>query len=321
MYSKYSYNIGATKANILADVVAILTGTTDKALLSAVCDETNTEILTTYDPAGWTVHDATPVQADTVVLKSPCEGDAAQFKYVSVQVTDTPAERIKLQLWDTWDEVTAHTGTNPAGNTTDGYSQRWSSTTIGTLYICANSGLLYILSQLSGVLGSATSNFAAMVAEGSRGFNWCDVGEGFMPACIFPATGTTSGTPMHGFRIEFSRCKLVTGGIQSSAKSYLRGGPAVLVPTTDAPSSYPLSSYQQNQNGSRSSIMTPIWAWPGVLENGPALDSFTPSKILTFGVSGGTGTWFDTVSLNGIVYVALGVSIASGTPFVMIRQG
>lgn len=57
MYSRYNYTSGATQAQIVADIVAILTGTTSTASLSSGCDTTNSFINTTYNAAGWSLYD------------------------------------------------------------------------------------------------------------------------------------------------------------------------------------------------------------------------------------------------------------------------
>lgn len=56
MYTKYVYNAGATSDNIKNDIIAILTGETNKANLSASCNKSSTDIFSTI-AAGWTSHD------------------------------------------------------------------------------------------------------------------------------------------------------------------------------------------------------------------------------------------------------------------------
>lgn len=54
MFAKYTYVPNSAKENVLADIIAILTGTTDKALLSPHCSQENTYInKTAATPAGW----------------------------------------------------------------------------------------------------------------------------------------------------------------------------------------------------------------------------------------------------------------------------
>jgi hypothetical protein len=106
MYAQYVYKAGSTKANVLADIVALLTGTTNKALLSADCVQVNTEILTTESVAGWTLHDGA-AGTNRVILSAPCE-DAVFTKYVGIDINTDG--NFKFGGASTWDAV-AHTGT------------------------------------------------------------------------------------------------------------------------------------------------------------------------------------------------------------------
>jgi hypothetical protein len=190
MWAKYTYNASVSQANLLADLVAILTGTTDKTTLSADCDQANTEILATYDVAGWTVHDAS-AGTNAQVLKAPCEGDAAQFKYVEIN-TNT-AGQVFMGLWESWNETT-HVGTNLAYQSkTSNYGQRYSTTLTGQVYISASSGRLMLYGVSAAGNGSANAVGAATgVIEGGRAFTWCAVGQGFTPAAFLRTSAAYS---------------------------------------------------------------------------------------------------------------------------------
>jgi hypothetical protein len=73
MYARYNYTAAATLVNIINDAVAVLTGETNKANLSVGCDQANTFILTTYNVAGWLLHDQTvkSVGAATITQAAP----------------------------------------------------------------------------------------------------------------------------------------------------------------------------------------------------------------------------------------------------------
>lgn len=70
MYAKYNYGALSTIANIHADICAILTGTTDKATLSANCDQVNTTISAAYNVAGWVTHDLTANSLGTCTISN-----------------------------------------------------------------------------------------------------------------------------------------------------------------------------------------------------------------------------------------------------------
>ncbi len=109
MYAKYITNTTSTQADILSDVVAILTGTTDVNTLSASCNKAVTEIHSTYDAAGWELHDAAAA-TNVKVLKAPVYDNPSKYKYLRID-TNT-AGVITLATAETWNAST-HVGTNP----------------------------------------------------------------------------------------------------------------------------------------------------------------------------------------------------------------
>lgn len=162
MFAAYAYKNGATAANILADLVAIFTGTTNVASLSADCDQPNTSILTTYNAAGWTVHDAA-AGTNKVCLKAVCNHDAAVYKYITID-TNT-AGFVILGLWQSWNAGT-HTG--DACNQVPGTSlqQRWSNASTGTLYLLSSARYLAIYGEYGATKGSSSGGASpCFVAE------------------------------------------------------------------------------------------------------------------------------------------------------------
>lgn len=158
MFASYKYNAGATPANILSDLVALLTGETNTANLSASCDKANSSIFAAYDAAGWTLHDSAAA-TNRVVLSAPCV-DGSTTKYVGLD-TNT-ANTLKIGGAETWNAV-AHTGTNIIGtaDTTDcafftGLNSSYYDTSIGGyLYIHSTVRGLIIVGKTSGAVGGA----------------------------------------------------------------------------------------------------------------------------------------------------------------------
>ena len=107
MFALYNYKAGSTKANILADIGKILTGTTDLAQLSTDCGIENSTITAQYDPAGWSIHDAN-CGTGQLCIKAPCL-DGVTFKYVILDMNTLP---FTFKCYETWNAST-HTGTNP----------------------------------------------------------------------------------------------------------------------------------------------------------------------------------------------------------------
>lgn len=211
MYAKYEYNSGATQANILADLVLILTGTTDVNSLSASCNKTNSTITATV-AAGWTVHDAS-AGSGKQVLKAAYVDDGSKFKYAELTVT---ASEIQLHGNETWDN-SAHTYTNKTANTS--YYQRWSSSNIGRVYIFASARFIALATEYSTYYGDSTYGGMSMLCEMSREQPWNTVAAGYPTYALI-----NSGECIYGSmgcyypRLKNNMGNDVTG---ASAKTYL----------------------------------------------------------------------------------------------------
>lgn len=103
MYATLNYNKNASVANILSDVVAVLTGETLVGNLSSNLSALGTSIDATV-PAGWTVHDN--VSATQVVITAPIT-DSARSKFLSIE--STASNKVVANWYKSWDNVT-HTG-------------------------------------------------------------------------------------------------------------------------------------------------------------------------------------------------------------------
>lgn len=202
MYTKYTYSAGATAANVLADVIALLTGETNKANLSASCNQANTEILTSWCVAGWTLHDASAgTNAKAIkAVKLVIAGDPELFKYVVVDTNS--AGYILTKVYETWNE-TAHTGTNLCYNSGTGafYSQRLNLTNGGILYISSSVRHLNIISYQSAVWGSSSYLGSSGCFERTRKAPW-DTGANAYPPFLWAnfgaiANGDTAFAPRY----------------------------------------------------------------------------------------------------------------------------
>lgn len=81
MYAKLQISGTATAAQVVTDIVAVLTGTTDVNELSAQIVKANSQIIST-DPAGWTL--VGDYLATGKVLSAPVADNASQYKYVAI---------------------------------------------------------------------------------------------------------------------------------------------------------------------------------------------------------------------------------------------
>ncbi|MBF0341892.1 MAG: hypothetical protein HQL95_13155 [Magnetococcales bacterium] len=177
MNAKYTYVAGATAANILADLVAILTGETNINNLSASCNKPFTTI-ESITAAGWTLHDAA-AGTNAKCLKAPLADDATTFKYV---VLDTnTAGYVITKVYETWN-ATTHVGTNLAFNSdVVGYQQRVSTTVTGTIYLFATARFMLLASLYSGLWGSSTNAGPSGCFERTRAGAWDTVTAGWPP--------------------------------------------------------------------------------------------------------------------------------------------
>lgn len=135
MYTVYNYQAGSTTANVLSDVVAILTGETNKANLSSSCVQSNTTIINTV-PSGWTVWDAA-AGTNKVTIRA-LNQDNTTYKYYRFGLTSGSAtEGYTCESWST----STHTG----GNGSSVATSVWDSGSGGYFYIYATSKNIVIL--------------------------------------------------------------------------------------------------------------------------------------------------------------------------------
>ncbi len=87
MYAVYTHDSSTSQANLVNDIVLMLTGTTSTASLSADCVTGSSSITTTYDSAGWTLHDAS-AGANLQVIKC-LQQDGVTYKYVGINASST----------------------------------------------------------------------------------------------------------------------------------------------------------------------------------------------------------------------------------------
>ncbi|TAN52016.1 MAG: hypothetical protein EPN21_05120 [Methylococcaceae bacterium] len=105
MFAKYTYKANAAQGNVLNDIALLLTGTTNKALLSADCVQASTEIIA-VNPAGWSLFDAA-AGTNKKCLSAPCANGGTKYVVLSTATSGY----VYLPLYESWNAVT-HAGTN-----------------------------------------------------------------------------------------------------------------------------------------------------------------------------------------------------------------
>jgi len=182
MYATYTYAASSTAANILADVVKILTGETNKANLSANCVQAQTSISIAVSTAGWSVYDAA-AGTNAQCLRAAYDDDATNYKYVVVDTNS--AGYVLLKAYESWNSGT-HAGTNLCYNSdVVGQTQRVSTSLGGALSIRANAASILMLSFQSGVYGSSTGTSPTGIFERTRLALWDTVGNNLYPLIVW----------------------------------------------------------------------------------------------------------------------------------------
>ena len=181
MFAKYSYLAGITAAQLLADLVALCTGTTDPAALSAGCDKPNTVIMAGITPAGWSVFDAA-AGTNKVCITAPCKEEPARLKYVVID-TNT-AGSVFRPVYESWN-AGAHVGSNLAYSSNNSGDAKVSAAVPGTIYLHVTPRHLVMWGTYTGAPFAAPS----WVMECDTAFSWCAPGQGFTPAGFFGSTG------------------------------------------------------------------------------------------------------------------------------------
>jgi hypothetical protein len=182
MYARYNYNTSATAAQILADVVLILTGTTSLASLSVGCDQVNSFILTGYNLAGWTLHDQ--VSATKVILKAPSIDLPGVYIYQELN-TATTANQITTNLYEGWNAAT-HVGTNLTNSsalTTIG--ARFTVGTAASIVLAASANYSMLQSNTAAGIGGGAG--FTCIAQHTRLSPWDTVANAYPNSVYFSA--------------------------------------------------------------------------------------------------------------------------------------
>lgn len=107
MFAIYTTAGACSQAQFLSDMVALATGETNKANLSAGCNQAATSIFAGYQVAGWSVYDAA-AGANAQTLRAQNQ-DGSTYKYATLNVLS--AANFTFTLSESWNSGT-HTGTN-----------------------------------------------------------------------------------------------------------------------------------------------------------------------------------------------------------------
>lgn len=195
MFTRYEYKAGSTAANVVADVVKLLTGTTDKTLLSADCVQAPTIIINdgVARPAGWTEWDAA-AGTNARGIRAP-NFDGSTYKYVVVAHNNSTIMNFKL--YESWN-ATAHTGTNLA------YYSDLASANYGSTVNLALGGALFISSSARSIVFFGFVNglydSPQIVAEHSRDEIWDTPANNYPPTVFITGSSLTAGSGYYPYK-------------------------------------------------------------------------------------------------------------------------
>ena len=170
--------------NAANDIIAVLTGETDKNNLSAFNLPGGTTIASSF-AAGWTIWDSSTGTADEWVLRAPCDGDATQYKYVKLRFFASGTYLgIGHQTMEDWD-AGSNTPTNACTEGTVNYNRYpTNSYSNGVTEVMATNRYIMIRASLYG------RTWGIPCMEISRTHPCLEVGSGYLPAIQ-----TTIGNP------------------------------------------------------------------------------------------------------------------------------
>lgn len=188
MKAVYEYNSGSTQADIVNDIVAILTGETNPASLSSACNEALTSIIATV-ASGWTLHDAT-AGTNAQVIKAPYSDNGTDDKFLKIESNATT--RLIMHGYENWD-AGSNTGTNATGNPTTSEYQYMNSTNGGRFYLFASSKFVCIVGEEGTNYGDNSYKGPTLFTEYTRIAPWNVTSENYPSAAIVQLGGIMAG--------------------------------------------------------------------------------------------------------------------------------
>jgi hypothetical protein len=189
----------AVLADLLQDIISLLTGETDKNNLITAAIVLGSTSVTANTPSGWELWDADAGIVNTTtsqVVRAPCVDDPTQFKYMQIYMTYSSSYyRVYFALMEDW-----NAGTNTPTRRTSFYEiilGRGPSTSYGnTIFILQSTERYIALLNIGGSGGQNDSCVPCM--EISRVHPCLAVGTGRLPAVSISTSwyiNTSTSTP------------------------------------------------------------------------------------------------------------------------------
>lgn len=272
MYAVYNYKAGSTQAQVLSDIVAIATGTTNVSSLSASCVQANTSIISTV-AAGWTVHDAA-AGANAQVIRC-LNNDGTTYKYAYVSLPSSTG--VSITGPESW-----NASTHAATNNTTASTASWDMASGGYFY-------LYVTPRNFIMMSWTVSGYqpALGVLEYSRDL---------ITATSYPCHAVLYGTLMTLFTVYLPRMKNVSSAGDSLNMAVSNGAiKAEMGNYSGSSSIYTASTVFRDSTEALNALVYKI----GITNN--TFHYGTYYEVLTSGF--GLGNSLDEVTFSGTTYV------------------
>lgn len=303
MYAKYTYKTTATQAQVLRDLILILTGTTSTGSLSASCDTANSSIDTTFCTTGNNNdHDSGASANTTQGFRMSVHDDTGTYFYVALTSTATT---LQIGMWDAWNSGT-HVGTSPGAASTSTMTVPSIGTTGGTIHLWSDGKAVFLQTQ-----GSQTT-FPLSVVQITRDDAWRTIANGCKPAVCAGAitssvapTGTWVATSPFTLKNINNTPAFVTA---PTAYSNTQG------PVQDVPAAITLNAtYQGRLNTAlvAQNVLTPVRAGSSILYAWGYGGSVTQLSEVYFVSGPSVPTIGDEITYNSETYVVLQNALSS----------
>ncbi len=303
MFAKYSYNAGATMANILLDMSAILTGQTNPNLLSAACNVANTEIFTTYSTSGWTLHDAA-ASANSIAFTAP-NADGFGSKYALFDISSS--NFLRLRIVESWN-ATTHTATNVISLDNTFYDVRLNTATGGIIYLSASARRIVLGSSFASTFGASAGGWAALFERPRTMGFWDTTGNNYpLSICACPNSGLSSNSTGG----VFPRVRSRTTNTDATGQQAFVGIIGKQTDTSMTNSSVPIVKIV-DENGTPSNVILQFW-----FQSTPANAGTVTAEVSTLNdcyiLQPNYGAYADELLFNGKTYFIITNASASNT--------
>ena len=295
MYCKYVYS-SYNQANMLSDIIAILTGETNVNNLSATCDKANTTITAAVEVAGWTVYDAS-AGTNAKCIRAAISDDGSNYYGKYIVVDTNSSGYLYLKLYESWNSG-SHSGTNPDGGYNQtAYQQRVNASGGGTIYIRANANSVVAYSNYSSTWGNSATLGMNLITEYSRLAGWATIANAYpkMVNLSLYAPGVIANANVLAYtRIITNTGADSTTGIQVSTSTF-----GCVMSVTSGTGGIPITTVPADSSKTLYHALYPLWTVSGTYGFYGEVSSFSKVYLTTYNF----GAHGDELTVGSNTYV------------------